>query len=97
MTIAQVKAANKSAGNYFFEPSTMKFFGSRIESSVYKNNTFITSEWTDFERRNRAYTVRVFNESNGSVTTANFPNGESTFNKFRTIDAARDFCKSYQN
>ena len=96
MTIADVKAKNKAAGQHFFDADTMRFFGSRVESSLYKNNTFITSEYTGFERTSRAYTVRVFDEATGSVDTADFPNGESTFNAFRTKEAAQDFCKNYQ-
>ena len=46
MTMADVKQANKDAGYYFFSRDTMRFFGTRIESTLYKNNTFITSDYT---------------------------------------------------
>ena len=54
MTIADVKQANKNAGYYFFSKDTMRFFGTRIVSALYKNNTFITTDYTGFERNNRA-------------------------------------------
>ena len=54
MTIADVRQANKDAGYYFFSRDTMQFFGTRIESALYKNNTFITSDYTGFERNDRA-------------------------------------------
>ena len=96
MTIADVKAKNRAVGDHFFDANTMKFFGSRIESSLYKNNTFITSEYTGFERKNRAYTVRVFDEATGRVNTAKLADGTSTFNYFRTKEDAHEFCKNYQ-
>ena len=96
MTIADVKQANKDAGYYFFSRDTMQFFGTRIESALYKNNTFITSDYTGFERNNRAYSVRVFHPETGIVNTAKFSNGQSTFNKFSTIESAREFARSYR-
>lgn len=96
MTIADVKQANKDAGYYFFSRDTMRFFGTRIESTLYKNNTFITSDYTDFEKNNRAYSVRVFHPETGIVNTAKFSDGQSTFNKFSTIESAREFARSYR-
>ena len=96
MTIADVKQANKDAGYYFFSRDTMRFFGTRIESALYKNNTFITSDYTGFERNNRAYSVRVFHPESGIVNTAKFSDGQSTFNKFSTIESAREFARNYK-
>lgn len=42
--IESVKRANKENGYHFFDYETMKFFASRIESKLYKNQCFITSE-----------------------------------------------------
>lgn len=94
--MADVKQANKDAGYYFFSRDTMQFFGTRIVSALYKNNTFITSDYTDFERNNRAYSVRVFHPETGIVDTAKFPDGKSTFNKFSTIESAREFARNYK-
>ena len=96
MTIADVKQANKDAGYYFFSRDTMRFFGTRIVSTLYKNNTFITTDYTGFERNNRAYSVRVFHPETGIVNTAKFPDGQSTFNKFSTIESAREFARNYK-
>lgn len=96
MTMADVKQANKDAGYYFFSRDTMQFFGTRIVSALYKNNTFITSDYTDFERNNRAYSIRVFHPETGIVDTAKFPDGKSTFNKFSTIESAREFARNYK-
>ena len=94
--MADVKQANKDAGYYFFSKDTMRFFGTRIVSALYKNNTFITTDYTDFERNNRAYSVRVFHPETGIVDTAKFPDGKSTFNKFSTIESAREFARNYK-
>ena len=96
MTMADVKQANKDAGYYFFSKDTMRFFGTRIVSALYKNNTFITTDYTGFERNNRAYSVRVFHPETGIVDTAKFPDGQSTFNKFSTIESAREFARNYK-
>lgn len=96
MTMADVKERNRLAGGHFFDRDTMKFFGSRIESGLYKNSTFITSEYTGFERKNRAYTVRVFDEKTGEIKTARFADGTDTFNYFQTKEYARAFCRNYQ-
>ena len=94
--MADVKQVNKDAGYYFFSKDTMRFFGTRIKSALYKNNTFITSDYTDFERNNRAYSVRVFHPETGIVDTAKFPDNQSTFNKFSTIESAREFARNYK-
>lgn len=95
MTISDVKRINKENGFYFFERDTMRFFGTKIVSTLYKNNTFITSDYTGFERNKRKYTVRVFNALTGSVDTAKDKDGSSTFNKFYYIEDAREFAKNY--
>lgn len=95
MTISDVKRINKENGFYFFERDAMRFFGTKIVSTLYKNNTFITSDYTGFERNKRKYTVRVFNASTGAVYTAKDKNGNSTFNKFYYIEDAREFAKNY--
>ena len=57
-TIAEVKRANREAGFYFFSPDTMRFFASRIESGLYKNQCFITSEKRCFSDDTRVFKVR---------------------------------------
>ena len=90
MTMADIKQKLSAGGNHFFDPDTMRFFGSKVESSLYKNNTFITSEYTGFERTKRAYTVRYYNEKKNTVVDV------SGFGAFSTKDAAREFAKNYK-
>ena len=90
MTIADIKQKLRAGGNHFFDRDTMRWFGSRVESSLYKNNTFITSEYTGFERTKRAYTVRYYDEAKNTVVDV------SGFGAFSTKDAAREFAKNYK-
>ncbi len=69
MTIDQIKAANKAAGYHWFSPETLRFFGSRILPTVYAGNVFITSDFTGFDRTERAYTVRQFIPETGKIDT----------------------------
>lgn len=87
-SIVQVKRANEKAGQHFFSESSMRFFGSKVESMVYPAFTcayFITSE-QDPEGKawfgERRYTIRAA-DPNGIVTTC----GE--FGQFFTLDEAR--------
>lgn len=59
-TIAEVRKANKANGHFFFSPDTMKFFNSKIETSLLKNRFFITSE--SFDGTAREYAVRMVND-----------------------------------
>ncbi len=68
MTIDQIKDANKAAGYHFFSPDSLRFFGSRVLPTVYAGNVFITSEYTNWDRSDRAYTVRRL-ESDGTIET----------------------------
>jgi len=49
----EVIADNK----FFFEPGAMRFFNSKIESGLHKNQTFLTSEKPPYG--NRKYNVRL--------------------------------------
>ena len=70
-TLADVRAANAAIGNCWFSKDTMRFWKTRIESSLLKHKYFITSEdkWC-FNGRvpQRIYAVRMANED-GSIKT----------------------------
>lgn len=82
-TIADVKEANKASGRYFFSPDTMRFFDSQIESTLYRNQCFITSEKACFSDYTRVYHVRRA-RSDGSI---------ETLGEFKYKDDARNFAK----
>lgn len=50
-TMAEVKKANKAAGQFWFSPNTLRFFDSRIESELLGGEFFVTSEHRPGDRR----------------------------------------------
>jgi hypothetical protein len=83
-TIADIRAANARAGHHFFEPATMRFFRSRIESTVYGGRYFVTSEQFAMgaHKDPRRFTVRMANDD-GTIDTV----GE--FQAYSTLEVAR--------
>ena len=70
-TIADIKAADKAAGRYFFSAATRRFWQSRIESKVYQGRGgiyFVTSEV--FLSGMRIWHVRQFTEKPVYIHTA---------------------------
>ena len=66
---AGLKRANEEAGCFYFSPSTLKFFASRVLSDLYKvgdSVIFLTSEKKGYEDYRREYSIRVMNP-NGTV------------------------------
>lgn len=65
-----IRKRNAAAGGHWFEPSTMRFFSSRVQSTFYGAKDgrayFVTSERGPNGRR--AYSVRVAN-LDGSIST----------------------------
>lgn len=59
ITLAEAKAIYRTGKGHFFDRETFKYWGSRIESALYKNRCFVTSE-NNFDGSRRAYTVRRF-------------------------------------
>ena len=56
-TMRQIREANKAAGRFWFEPSTLRFFQSRISVRIYAGRLFVTSEkGPDMVRR---YNIRA--------------------------------------
>lgn len=56
-TIDDVRRANKSAGHFWFEPDTMRFFSSVVETQLIADKYFVTSEKPPNGRRR--FTVRI--------------------------------------
>lgn len=69
----QIKERNKASGNYFFSPSTMAFFKSRVDPTTYVKDGkayFITSEKFEDTRGNseaRKYTIREADVNTGII------------------------------
>lgn len=75
-SVAEVADANRRAGHHFFDPDTIKFFSSRIETDIVGERLFIPSEQdeTGFGKLGKAwdgerrFTIRIA-EDNGQVHT----------------------------
>jgi len=86
-TLADVRAKNAAEGMFFFSRQTMKFWRSRIESTLIRGRYFITSEdefAIDGRIPARVYAVRRANDD-GSITTM--------ASMLRSKDAAREFIR----
>lgn len=84
-TIREIKEANRAAGHHFFEPSTMRFFNSRILRGVIGGRYFVTSEKFD-EGYPRLYTVRECRPDGDIIAV-------SEFQQFDTPSKARVFAR----
>lgn len=86
-TVAEIKQANREAGQHFFSPDTLRFFRSRIESDVLGGRLFITSEQfvaSTGEADPRRYTVRVANDDASSINTVH------GFQEFDSLEEAHE-------
>ena len=95
-SIEAIKDANRRAGKHWFEPGTMRFFASRVGSTVYQgpggvyfvsSERFIPSRGDPTPRR---YTLRRFDPATGGVETA------SPFNRWsrgRAIHMAKAYAR----
>lgn len=78
--------ANKAAGKHFFDKGAMEFFGSKLESPLFPNDCFVTSE-DNFDRSKRLFTIRKFDRATGSIEDASEFQAYST--KEEAIAAAK--------
>ena len=86
LTMADVKRINREKGQFFFSPQTIRFFNSRIESTLMRGGFFITSERFD-ENSPRKYTVRRFVPHTGEILT------EGGFQTFKNKEDAQEFIR----
>lgn len=75
-SMAEARAANKAAGQFWFSPDTMEFFSSRVETGLIRGRFFVSSEVPPALGQRR-YTVREARDD-GTVTTVGIECGYST-------------------
>jgi hypothetical protein len=91
-TVNAIKEANRAAGSHWFDPSTMRAFGTRVLPEVYQGPGgvyFVTCDSAGFRPSDgREYNVRRFEPSDGQVRTAE---GAEAFDSAHdaSADAAR--------
>lgn len=85
-TMAEVRRANARNGYFFFSPKTMKFFGSKVVSSLLMGKYFITSEKQTYSsgKTETDYIVREV-QNNANIVT---------LKKFSTKDQAKAYLKT---
>lgn len=83
MTLADARAIYSG---HFFDRDTMKYWGSRIESDLYKNRCFVTSE-RNYDGTERYFNVRRFSEDFKNIVDI------TDFNTIRSIEEARQIIK----
>jgi hypothetical protein len=91
----QLERYNSNRNYYFFQPDTMRFFSSRIQTlPPYKGRVFVTSE-----RRNwnspRLYSVRVIQPSGNIETVGDFQGfaNRQSAHRFAEKYAAQNFAR----
>ncbi|AID17488.1 hypothetical protein [Listeria phage LMTA-57] len=84
LSISKMKELCQKEGSTFFEPSAMKFFGTKIVTKP-KNNLFITEDLAK-DHRTKKFTVRKF--ENGEVTSVN------GFLKYSSLAEAKEVLKT---
>jgi len=83
-TISDVRKANKENGFFWFSKKTMKFFDTKIETSLLKGGYFVTSE--DVEKNGlRKYKIRKVKNNKGNIKTIG--------NSFNTLEEAKGIIK----
>lgn len=76
-TIQDIRDHNARAGQHWFSPDTLRYFRSRIGSTVYPTATgayFVSSEqyvsyFPTYHAEPRLYTVRYYDASTGMIDT----------------------------
>ncbi len=85
-SMADVRAKNKEIGHHFFDRDTMKYWGSKVESALYRGTFFITSEKGRLPTEPRKFTIRRVLPTGEIIT-------EGTSRRFKTLDSAKDAVK----
>lgn len=87
-SMSDVIRNNRAAGYHFFDQGTMDFFSCRVESSLFKNNTFVTSEeLTGIAPRK--YTVRLYDPDTAQIKDV------SGFQKYDDLNQALEAARAF--
>lgn len=87
-SMSELRAKNKKIGHVFFDHDTMKFWGSKIETALFRGVFFITSEKGFSEKDPRTFTIRQARPTGEVVTVGNG-------REYKTLDEAKDAVKAH--
>jgi len=65
----RARKINTDNNQHWFSPDSIRFFGTRFHGEPTDDGVFITSEWTGFDRSERAFNVRQLINGGASVET----------------------------
>lgn len=88
LTLDDVKRLHRAAGKHFFDPDTMRFWGTTEISELFPNNTFVTGD-DNYNRTKKMYTVRLFVEETAEIKTV------CGFQRFDNLEDAVAAAKAY--
>jgi len=94
ITADDIIGASQDAGSFFFSPSTVRFWGTRVMSQVFGvpgGAVFVTSENPRKERGERAYTVRLFTSEGAKIRTLGPQYGHRT--REQALRAAAEYAR----
>ena len=67
----RARKINQDNNRHWFDPDTIRFFGTKFHGEPTLHGVFITSEWTGFDRSERWFNVRRLINGGASVETLN--------------------------
>jgi len=65
----KARKINEDNNHHWFSPDSIRFFGTKFHGEPNEDGVFITSEWTGFDRTDRAFNVRQLVYGGASVKT----------------------------
>lgn len=76
-------------GGHFFDEATMNIFGSKLESELFHNRCFVTSEYS-FDGTARFYNIRRFSEDYTKIEQL------EEFNEISSLEEAVKIAADYK-
>lgn len=93
-SIPAVKAAFNSAGSFWFSPGAMKFFNTKIESSLIGGRYFLTSERYESGEPKLFNVRKVVRETNGSLEIETVGEHMTYTTKRQALEALEEYRKA---
>lgn len=89
LTVADVRYKMNQGGSYWWSKESMRFFNTRVESTLMQGDYFITSELSPYGHK-RMYSVRHYDRANNDIDTV------GDFYSYHSREQAKDCVKKLQ-